>query len=58
VSIKKPWTRPEVRRLHVAETFNPADGLSRAQWTAARELRRRADDGTSKASKTPADALH
>lgn len=56
--LKKPWTKPEIRRVHVSDTYNPDDGLTRAQWKAARELQRRAEEGTSEASKTNSDTLH
>jgi hypothetical protein len=56
--LKKPWTKPEIRRLHVSDTYNPDDGLTRAQWKAACELRRRAEEDGNEASKTHADTLH
>ena len=56
--LKKPWTRPEIRQLHVSDTYNPASRLTRAQWAAARELQRRAEEDTNEASKADAKTLH
>ena len=36
--LKKKWTRPEVRRMHMTEAFDPSGGLTRQQWEAARAL--------------------
>jgi len=56
--LKKPWTKPGIRRLHLSDTYNPDDGLTRAQWEAARELQRRAEEDPGETSKVDADALH
>jgi hypothetical protein len=56
--LKKPWTKPDIRRVHVSDTYNADDGLTRAQWAVARELQRRAEESTNEAPKADADALH
>ena len=56
--LKKPWTKPEIRRVRVSDTYNPDDGLTRVQWAAARELQRRAEEDTNEASKAEAHTLH
>ncbi len=35
---KRAWERPQLRTLVVGDTFDPASGLTLAQWNAAREL--------------------
>jgi len=48
VPLKKKWTKPEIRRLCVSEEYDPADGLTRREWEAARELQRRAAQSSSR----------
>ena len=42
---KKSWAKPELRPLRLADEYDPADGLTRRQWEAARELKRRLRSG-------------